>query len=64
MTSISDILTAIERRAERAIAQELRHMIQAVLVIRAELSARDRAHADALLLKLERLAQGQQLTRG
>jgi len=59
MTSIADTLRAIEARAERAIVQELRLMTQEILAMRTLLVLQDRNHADALLLKLDRLAQDQ-----
>lgn len=61
MTSITDTLCAIERRAERAIVQELRLMTQEILSMRAHLTLEDRAHADALLLKLSHLESCQQV---
>ncbi|MDO8777420.1 MAG: hypothetical protein Q7K57_53630 [Burkholderiaceae bacterium] len=62
MTSIADTLRAIEARAERAIVQELRLMTQEILAMRTVLVLEDRSHADALLLKLDRLAQDQMVT--
>ncbi|QDL38544.1 hypothetical protein [Rhodoferax sediminis] len=59
MTSIANTLRAIEARAERAIVQELRLMTQEILAMRTVLVLEDRSHADALLLKLDRLAQDQ-----
>lgn len=53
-------LRAIERRAERAVVQELRLMAQEVRTMRAHLTREDRAHADALLLKLSYLESSQQ----
>ena len=61
MTSITDTLCAIERRAERAIVQELRLMIQEILAMRTQLTLDERAHADALLLKLSHLESCQQV---
>ncbi len=61
MTSITDTLCAIERRAERAIVQELRLMIQEILALRTQLTLDERAHADALLLKLSHLESCQQV---
>ena len=52
MTAITDTLCAIERHAEHAIVQELRLMTQEILTMRTQLTLEDRAHADALLLKL------------
>ena len=54
-------LYAIERRAERAIVQELRILLDEVLVLRPALSMDDRAYADGLLMKLDRLIQEQML---
>lgn len=62
MTSIADTLRAIEARAERAIVQELRLMTQEILAMRTLLVLEDRSHADALLLKLDRLAEDQMVT--
>ena len=59
MTSIAETLRAIEARAERAIVQELRLMMQDILAMHTVLVREDRRHADALLLKLDRLAQNQ-----
>lgn len=59
MSNASDLLRAIEQRAERAIAQELRLMIQQILQMRPALVLGDRAHADGLLLKLDRLIDDQ-----
>ena len=61
MASISETLCAIEQRAERAIVQELRLMVQEILVLRPSLGLEDRSHADALLLKLDRLEASQQV---
>jgi len=61
MPTISEILCAFEVKAERAIVQELRLMTQEILHMRAHLSLGDRAHADALLLKLDHLERSQQL---
>lgn len=61
MTSIADTLRAIEARAERAIVQELRLMTEEILAIRTLLVLDERNHADALLLKLDRLAQDQRV---
>ena len=49
----ADTLRAIEARAERAIAQELRLMAQEILGMRTHLAFEDRAHADSLLMKLD-----------
>lgn len=59
MTSVADMLNAIEDRAQRAIVQELRLMIQEVVTLRPTLAFEDRAHADALLLKLDHLSRSQ-----
>ena len=59
MPNITEILCAIERRAERAIVQELRVMTQEILAMRTHLSHEHRAHADALLLKLDHLERCQ-----
>lgn len=61
MTTITDTLCAIERRADRAIVQELRLMTQEILAMRTQLTLEDRAHADALLLKLSHLESCQQV---
>ncbi|AEF88804.1 hypothetical protein DelCs14_1778 [Delftia sp. Cs1-4] len=61
MPNITEILCAIERRAERAIVQELRLMTQEILAMRTQLSLEHRAHADALLLKLDHLERCQQV---
>lgn len=62
MTSTTETLRAIEARAERAIVQELRLMTQEILDIRTQLVLHDRNHADALLLKLDRLLEDQVTT--
>lgn len=59
MTTAADTLRAIEARAERAIVQELRLMTQEILGLRTQLVPQERAHADALLLKLDHLERGQ-----
>ena len=51
--SAADTLRAIEARAERAIIQELRLMVQEILGMRTHLAREDRAHADSLLMKLD-----------
>ena len=61
MTTVAETLCAIERRAERAIVQELRLMTQEFLAMRTQLTLADRAHADALLLKLTHLERCQQV---
>lgn len=55
MISHAAILTSMEQRASRAITQELRQMRAELLALREQLSDDDRAHADALELKLEHL---------
>lgn len=64
MSTASDILRLIEQRAERAIPQELRLMSQQVLEMRNALLLEDRARADALLMKLDRLIDDQLLLPG
>ena len=59
MSTVSDILRSIEHRAERAIVLELHLMFDQVLKMRTSLVLEDRAHADALLLKLDRLRDDQ-----
>lgn len=59
MTTAADTLRTIEARAERAIVQELRLMTQEILGLRTQLVLQERAHADALLLKLDHLERGQ-----
>lgn len=59
MATAADTLRAIEARAERAIVQELRLMTQEILGLRTQLVLEDRAHADALLLKLDHLERDQ-----
>lgn len=61
MHSPHETLLSIEKRAERAIVQELRLMVQEILVLRPSLGLEDRSHADALLLKLDRLEASQQV---
>ncbi len=61
MTTITETLCAIERRAERAIVQELRLMTQEILAMRTRLTLEDRARADALLLKLNHLERCQRV---
>ncbi|MCU7369988.1 hypothetical protein PEC18_03670 [Paucibacter sp. O1-1] len=61
MTTITDTLCAIERRADRAVVQELRLMTQEILAMRTQLTLEERAHADALLLKLSHLECCQQV---
>jgi hypothetical protein len=52
-------LQVIERRAERAIVQELRILMDDVLALRPTLNFDDRAYADGLLLTLDRLIRDQ-----
>jgi hypothetical protein len=59
MSSANETLRAIEARAERAIVQELRSMVQEIVGLRTQLALDDCAHADALLLKLGRLEREQ-----
>ena len=54
-------LHAIERRAEHAIVQELRILLDEVLALRPTLNIDDHAYADGLLMKLDRLIQEQML---
>ena len=61
MTTAADTLRTIEMNAERAIVQELRIMIRDVLDLRSQLTHEDRDHADALLLKLDRLVRDQRV---
>lgn len=62
MATAADVLRAIEVRADRALVTELRLMVQEVLALRLHAGLEDRAHADALLLKLDHLEQAQQAT--
>ena len=55
MEIATEILNAIEARAERAIAQELPLMTNKILRLRRALSTDTQEHADALLLKLYHL---------
>ncbi|MBP9931225.1 MAG: hypothetical protein KBF63_18250 [Rhodoferax sp.] len=59
MTSMTQTLCAIEARSERAIVQELRLMAQEILAMRTALVLQERSYADALLMKLDRLASDQ-----
>lgn len=61
MTTITETLCAIERRAERAIVLELRLMTQEILAMRTQLTLEDRTRADALLLKLDCLERCQRV---
>lgn len=56
MATICETLRAIESRAERALVPELRQLKQEILGLRSQLSSEDQDHANALMLKLERLA--------
>lgn len=55
MEIATEILNAIEARAERAIAQEIPLMVKKILRLRPVLSTDAQEQADALLLKLYRL---------
>ena len=55
MATAADTLRAIEARAEHAILQELRVMMNEILGLRARLVLEERAHADILQLKLDPL---------
>ena len=55
MEIATEILNAIEARAERAIAQEIPLMVEKILRLRPALSTDAQEQADALLLKLYRL---------
>jgi hypothetical protein len=59
MNSAAETLRALEARSERTIVQELRLMVKEVSAMRSFLTPEDRAHADALLLKLGRLEDEQ-----
>lgn len=59
MATAADVLRAIEVRADRALVAELRLMVQEVLALRLHAGLEDRAHADALLLKLDHLERAQ-----
>ncbi|MBI2749049.1 MAG: hypothetical protein HYX43_06835 [Burkholderiales bacterium] len=59
MATATETLRAIEARAERAIVQELRLMVQEIVGLRTQFALDDCAHADALLLKLCRLERDQ-----
>lgn len=61
MTTVTETLCAIERRAERAVVQELRLMTQEILAMRTQLTLEECAHADALLLKLDHLERCQRV---
>ena len=62
MASATETLRAIEARTDRAIVQELRLMVQEIVGLRTQLALDDCAHADALLLKLDRLERDQVVT--
>ena len=55
----ADTLRAIETRAERAIIQQLRLLVQEILGMRTHLALEDRAHADSLLMKLDHQERAQ-----
>ena len=59
MRTITEILNAIEAHAECAITQELLRMKKEVQLLRPSLCPDDQEHANALLLKLERLVSEQ-----
>ena len=59
MRTVTEILNAIEANAEYAIVQELRRMKKEVLQLRPSLCPDDQEHANAQLLKLERLLSEQ-----
>jgi hypothetical protein len=59
MTTPADTLRAIEAYAERACKQELTAMTGETLSLRTYLQMEDKAYADGLLLKLDRLATTQ-----
>ncbi len=59
-TDFTSSLQAIETRAEHAIVQELRIMTRELLAL-PSLPMQDRAYADGLLLKLDRLIDSQQM---
>jgi hypothetical protein len=59
MATVAETLHAIELRADRAIVQELRLLIKEVQALQPSLLGDDRAHAHALLLKLDHLRQSQ-----
>ena len=55
MSTASDILHAIQQRAERTISRELHAMMREILGMRTSLVLHDRTRADALLMTLDRL---------
>jgi hypothetical protein len=59
MITITAILNTIEAHAERAIVPELRLIKKDVEKLRSSLYPDDQEHADALLLKLDRLLSDQ-----
>ena len=59
MITITEILNTIETYAEHALVQELRLIKDEVLELRPFLSPDEQDHADALLLKLDRLMSDQ-----
>ena len=59
MRTATEILNAIEAHAECAIVQELLRMKKEVQLLRPSLCPDDQEHANALLLKLERLVSEQ-----
>lgn len=59
MITVTAILNAIEDHANRAIVQELRLIKKEVEKLRPSLPPDDQDHADALLLKLDRLISDQ-----
>ena len=59
MITITAILNAIEAYAERAFVPELRLIKKEVEKLRPSLYPDDQEHADALLLKLDRLLSDQ-----
>lgn len=59
MRTITEILNAIEAHAECTIVQELLRMKKEVRQLLPSLSPDDQEHANALLLKLERLVSEQ-----
>lgn len=61
MDNPTETLNDIERRAERALIQELRLLRRDLLRLRPMLGPEDQDHADALLLKLQRLADEESL---
>ena len=59
MITVTAILNAIEAHAECAIVQELRLIKMEVEKLRPSLCPDDQEHADALLVKLDRLISDQ-----